>query len=203
MTTPPSLPTISGLGWSVHKNPRFNTVVSKHPSGADVRTALWINPAYEFEVTYDALASNASFPGLGTNSWQTLIGFFLSLGGMWGQFLYTDPTDNSVTGQAIGTGDGATTVFPLVRTLGGFTEPVGWVTSAAIYLNAALQSSGYTLTTPNTLTFTSAPGSGVLVTADITYSFLCRMDDDGVEFEEFMSNLHSVKSFKFRTLRLQ
>ena len=64
------------------------------------------------------------------------MGFFLQLQGQFGTFLYTDPDDNTVTGQAFATGDGATTSFTMMRSLGGFLEPVGWVTSIAnVYLN--------------------------------------------------------------------
>ena len=56
------------------------------------------------------------------------MGFFLQLQGQFGTFLYTDPDDNAVTGQAFATGDGATTSFTMMRSLGGFLEPVGWVT---------------------------------------------------------------------------
>ena len=69
------------------------------------------------------------------------MGFFLQLQGQFGTFLYTDPDDNTVTGQAFATGDGSTTSFTIERSLGGFLEPVGWVTSIAnVYLNGAAQS---------------------------------------------------------------
>ena len=64
------------------------------------------------------------------------MGFFLSMQGQFGTFLYNDPSDSAVTGQALGSGDGATTDFTFVRSLGGYAEPVGWVTGTpAIYLN--------------------------------------------------------------------
>ena len=57
------------------------------------------------------------------------MGFFLQLQGQFGTFLYTDPDDNAVAGQAFATGDGTTTSFTMMRSLGGFLEPVGWVTT--------------------------------------------------------------------------
>src|ERR1700689_4818863 len=109
MTTPPSFPTLAGLGWSVHKKPAFSTVVASHVSGREVRDALYQNPIWQFELTIDALSSSpASYPGAGVNSLQTLMGFFLQMQGQFGTFLYADPTDNAVTGEAIATGDGAT-----------------------------------------------------------------------------------------------
>ncbi len=131
-----------------------------------------------------------------------MMGFFLQLQGQFGTFLYVDPDDNAVTGQAFATGDGATTSFTMMRSLGGFLEPVGWVTTLSnVYLNGVHQSSGYSLTTPNTLTFGSPPGSGVVVSADFSYAFHCRFLDDQMDFEEFMSNLWKLGSMKFRSVK--
>ncbi len=205
MTTPPSLPSLAGLAWSRHKKPGFSTRVAAHVSGREVRVALMSYPLYEFEAVYNGLASSATagFAGLGASSLQSLMGFFLQLQGQFGTFLYTDPDDNTVTGQAFATGDGSTTSFTMERSLGGFLEPVGWVTSIAnVYLNGAAQSgSAYSLTTPNTLTFATAPGSGVVVSADFSYAFNCRFLDDQMDFEEFMSNLWKLDSMKFRSVK--
>jgi hypothetical protein len=203
MTTPPSFPTLPGQGWTVHKRPVFATIVAPHVSGREARDALWQYPLWEFELAFDGLASDStSYPGLGSQSLQSLMGLFLQCQGQLGTFLYADPTDNSVTAQAIATGDGATKVFTFQRTLGGFSEPVGWVTSIAnIYLNGMNQASGWTLTDPNSLTFTTAPGAGVAITASFSYAFVCRFLDDSADFEQFMQNLWTVRSLKFRSVR--
>jgi|SRR5579871_361256 len=204
MTTPPSFPIFPGLGWSAHKKPTFSTVVARHVSGREVRNSLYQNPIWQFELTFDGLTSSASgaFVGLGASSLQSLMGLYLQCQGQWGTFLFTDPTDNAVTGQMIATGDGATTSFPFSRTLGGFIEPVGWVTSvSAVYLDGASQGSGWSLSAPNSLVFASPPGSGVVVSADFAWAFECRFDDDEADFEQFMANLWTLKSLKFRSVR--
>jgi hypothetical protein len=82
MATPPSFPTLAGLGWSVHKKPVFSTVVANHVSGREVRDALYQNPVWQFELTFDALSSSpTSYPGAGANSLQSLMGFFLQMQG--------------------------------------------------------------------------------------------------------------------------
>src|SRR6266853_1952480 len=55
---------------------------------------------------------------------RTLAGFFLQQQGAFQQFLFDDPTDGTVTGQAIGTGDSSANVFQLVRSMGGCAEPM-------------------------------------------------------------------------------
>lgn len=203
MTQPPAFPTLPGQGWSVHKKPTFSTLVAKHTSGREVRDQLWQYPLWEFEATFDALASDSvSYPGLGAQSLQSLMGLFLQCQGQFGTFLYTDPTDNSVTNQGVATGDGATTIFTLPRTLGGFIEPVGWVTNlASVSLGGVNQSSGWSLTTPNSLVFATAPASGALIAANFSYAFQCRFLEDTQDFEQFMQNLWALKSLKFRSVR--
>jgi uncharacterized protein (TIGR02217 family) len=199
---PNSLPFLPGLGWSVHRRPTFDTIVAPHASGAEVRLALWQNCLWEFELSYDALASNAAYPGVGTNSLQTLMGFYLARGGTRGTFLFIDPDFNAMTGQGIGSGDGTTVAFPFVRTFGGQVEPVGWVTAvAAVYLAGAPVTSGWTVS-GNTITFATPPASGVVISADFSYGFVCRFLEDTIDFEEFMDNLWQLKSLKFRQVRL-
>lgn len=201
MTTPPTFPTLAGEGWDKHKRPIWDTLVAKHPSGSDVRVALWQFPLWDFELTFNVLDSGARNRGAGLKTLQTLFGFFLDMGGDWSTFLYADPDDDSVTGQAIGVGDGASQQFTFSRTLGGATEPVGWVlTVSAVYLNGT-PTAAYTLIAPNQIFFASPPALGVSITADFTFAFVCRFMNDDVPFEQFMSQLWTVKTLKFRSVR--
>ena len=206
MTTPPSFPVLRGQGWSVHKRPTFSTRVASHVSAREVRTALYSHALYELEVTYDGLASNAAtgaLTGLGATSLQTLLGFYMQCEGQFGTFLYTDPSDNAATGQALGTGDGTTTSFTFARAIGGYLESVSWVTSVAnVYLAGTLQpASGYSLNQPNTLSFATAPAAGATVTADFAYAFVCRFLDDQQDFENIMAGLWQLQSLKFRSVK--
>ncbi len=207
MSAPPLLPVLPGLAWSRHKKPGFSTRVAQHVSGREVRVALMANPLYEFELAYDGLTSSASpiaaQSGLGASSLQSLMGFFMQLQGQFGTFLYPDPDDSSVVGQFIAEGDGSTASFVMGRTLGAWNEPVGWVLSIAnVYLNGTAQlASTYSLTAPNILTFTTAPGAGVAITADFTYAFQCRFVEDDLDFEEFMASLWKPGSVKFRSVK--
>jgi hypothetical protein len=282
-----------------------------------MRSALYADTLYEFEVTYDGLDSGGVFTGVAANSLQVLMGFYLQCQGQFGTFLYTDPTDHAVAGQVIALGDGSTRSFGFQRTLGGFSESVSWVAAvAAIYLNgtsipaaglaapsapslsqisggtlgtatvfvkttyvtasgetaASSESSlavsaahllqvaspsapspasatgwnvyvstatgtevlqngttpiaigaawseptsglvtgtaatpsanttGWSLAQPNTLIFAGTPKSGVIVTADFTYAFICRFLDDQEDFENVMSGLWKLDALKFRSVK--
>ena len=105
---------------------------------------------------------------------------------------------------AQGTGDGATTVFTLQRTVGEAAEPVGYVFSAdftAVYVAGVLQDpDSYTFTAPNTLTFNTAPANGAQITASFRYYFICRFATDSQDFEEFMANLWTLHELKLTTV---
>ena len=130
------------------------------------------------------------------------MGLYLKCQGQYGTFLYTDPTDNAVINQTFATADGSTTAFTFARALGGFLEPVGWVTSVAqVTVGGVVQNSGWSLSTPNTLTFSAAPASSALVGASFSYAFERRFDANSADFEQFMQNLWRVDSLKFRSVR--
>jgi uncharacterized protein (TIGR02217 family) len=140
---------------------------------------------------------------------RTLMGFFLQQQGAFQPFLYDDPTDNRALAQVIGTGDGGTTVFQLVRTMGmslpggGFAEPITAPNVlSAIYFDGVVQSpSGYSLApTTGLVTFTNPPPAGQVVTADFTYYFCVRFADDSADFENFLYQLWALKQVKFRSV---
>jgi uncharacterized protein (TIGR02217 family) len=205
MTTPPSFPVLTGQGWSVHKKPAFSTIVASHVSGREVRDALYDNPIWHFELTFDGLDSTgATYPSLGAQSLQTLMGLFLECQGQYQTFLYTDPTDSVATAVQFAVGDGTTTSFTLARYMGSFLEPVGWVLAVShVYLNGVdtPAAGAWSLTSPNTLVFVNAPASGVSIAASFSYAFQCRFDSDDLDFEQFMANLWSVDSLKFKSVR--
>jgi len=202
MTTPPLLPALVGLGWSSKKTPRWSTIRKKHVSGREIVVPLFAYPLYDFELVYDMLdSSNFAFPTLGAYSQQLLMGFFNSLGGMFAPFLFADPVDSYAANLQIGVGDGTTQSFVMLRPVGGYSEPVGWVTSISSVTVAGVNSTTFSLNTPNTLTFSSAPALNAPIAATFNYAFYCRMATDEIEFEQFMRHLHTVQSFKFSSVR--
>ncbi len=203
MSAPPIFPSLPGQGWSIHKRPVFSTIVAPHASGREVRDAQYQNPIWTFELKFDGLASDTTtYPGLGAQSLQTLMGLFLQCQGQSGTFLYVDPTDSLASNQIVATGDGVTPTFACVRALGGFAEPVGWVTNLTqVTVNGMVQSSGWSLSTPHSLVFAAAPPIGATIGATFSYAFQCRFEADSLDFEETMENLWSLQSLKFRSVR--
>ena len=206
MTVPIYPNNLPGLGFSFHKKPRFDVRLAAHATGRETRARKYQRPLFDFELTYDGLDANAvatdNYGGLGEQSFQTLAGFFLQMQGQFAPFLFIDPTDNAVTGQALGTGDGSTVDFPFVRAIGGWVGPVDAVTTVTgIFLNSVRQLTGWVLSAVNVLTFDTAPAAGVVVTASFAYGYACRFSDDVEDFEEFMAMLMAAKTIKLQGVR--
>ncbi|HTQ35266.1 MAG TPA: DUF2460 domain-containing protein [Stellaceae bacterium] len=207
-------PALPGLGWSVSKTPRFATRIQRAVSGRELRVVDQPNPIWTWTLTYSLLRDAhdtraASGPGTGYDELRTLAGFFLQQQGAFQPFLFDDPTDDVVSAQAIGTGDGSSTVFQLVRTMGvalpsgGFGEPITAPNVvSAIYFNGVRQgASGYTIDPATGLvTFTNPPPAGQLITADFTYFFRVRFADDTAEFENFMYQLWALKQVQLQSV---
>ena len=128
--------------------------------------------------------------------------------------LFTTPPTTRRASQRFGTGDGATTSFALQRVLGGFSEPVVAPVTTATTLLFPGGAFRRRLRRP------SHPGGGL--DADdarspssfaprrprrdgsarpFGYRFICRFDGDDLDFEQFMANLWTADSVKFRSVR--
>ncbi len=196
------LPSLAGLGFDIVRTPVWDTIIQQAISGKETRMARQTYPRWAWELTYNVLRSGAAYGEL-----QQLAGFFNARQGMFDTFLYQDADDNSVTAQTIGTGNGTTATFQLIRTFGGFIEPVlAPNTVSHVYLNGVNQASGWSVTgwgtaTPGILTFTSPPGNGVSITADFTYYFPVRMSEDSVPFTLFLSQHYKAKKFSFVSVK--
>lgn len=196
-------PVLPGLAWSVTKQPAFKTRIQKSVSGRERRANDQPLPIWTWTLTYDFLRDNVA---AGYAELRTLMGFHAQQQGAFTAFLYTDPTDNAVLGANLGTGNASQTQYQLVRTLlpslpgGGFAEPmVAPNLVSAVYLNGIVQSaSSYSVNFNNGIvTFTTAPGLGVVASADFSYFFRVRFTDDAADFENFMYQLWRLKQIKF------
>jgi uncharacterized protein (TIGR02217 family) len=200
-------PTLPGLAWSVTKSPTFQTRIQRAASGRELRALDYPYPLWQFTLVFDLLRDN---PTAGYDELRTLMGFFMLCRGAYGAFLFRDPSDDRVAGQQIGIGNASTTVFQLQRAMGatlpggGFQEPiVAPNVVTAVYLDGITQSpASYSIdSTTGLITFETAPGSGLIITADFSYYFRCRFIDDSYAFENFMYQLWQLKKLTFISVR--
>jgi uncharacterized protein (TIGR02217 family) len=200
-------PALPGLAWSVTKAPTFQTRIQRAVSGRELRALDYPYPLWQFTLVFAFLRDS---PTAGFDELRTLMGFYLTCQGAYGTFLFQDPSDYQAVAQYIGTGDSSLGVFQLQRTLGtalpsgGFVEPIvapDLVT--AVYFDGIVQSSSSYSVDPDTglLTFGTPPATGLVITADFTYSFRCRFVDDSCDFENFMYRLWQLKKLAFISVR--
>lgn len=190
-------PVLAGLDWNVIKTPVWKTRIQEAVSGKELRAALMSYPLWKFSLSYTVLRANAANAEL-----QTLMGFFNARQGMFDSFLYTDPTDNSVANQSFGTGDGSTTAFQLLRSLGGFTEPIQNVNGTpTIYINGT-PTAAFTLGSTGVVTFTTAPAPAAALTWSGNFYYRCRFLQDSSEFDNFMRDLWALKKLTFQSVKL-
>lgn len=205
----PVFPAITSGGaniqaFPVTRAPEFNTQVSRHVSGREIRSPLSIYPIWKFEVSYEVLKTDS------VNNWlQQIQSFFENMKGRDGLFAFSDPENATLTGQVLGTGDGFRRSFTIVRTFGGFTEPVRAVSGVpTVKVNGVAQ----VPVTDYVLNYNDAypavffnvgdePALGAVVTIDMSPLFVCRFSEDIQTYEQFTGTLHSLKSVKFETAK--
>ncbi len=188
-------PALAGLTWDIEKSPDWNTQTVDSSSGRQFALGKRLYPIWYFDLPFEVLRSTGSW-----TEYQQIVGFFNARRGRYDDWLYLDPRDNAVTAQAFGVGDGVTTSFRLVRSLGGFTEPVGAVNTGAttVYVNGSLTSVTYDANL-STVTFASAPAAAAALTWTGQFYFRCRFLNDRLTLKQFMQDLFNAKSVKFRT----
>lgn len=157
--------------------PEYSTDIVITQSGYEQRNSNWAQARARFNVAHGVKTQ----PQL-----DALISFFRARKGRADGFRFKDWTDYKVLAQVIGIGNGSNTQFQLRKdyTSGSIvegrtiTKPVAGTIN--IYLNGVLQSiANYSVnSTSGMVTFNSAPGNGVSVSADFEFDVPVRFDTD-------------------------
>lgn len=196
------LPSFPGLTWNTTRRPVFSTVVKKSVSGREFRASHYAYPLWQYKLTYEVLRARSALTEM-----QILAGFFNARSGSFDTWLYNDPDDNAVNGQPFGTGDGTQVAFQLVRSFGGFTEPVYDVNTTAglaqVYVAGVLKTKDvdYTLSPTGLVTFGTAPTAGQALTWTGAYYWRCRFMQDQLEFNQFMKMFWELRTLEFITVK--
>lgn len=175
------------LGSDAGISPEFSTSVAVTASGFERRNSLWSDARLRFDVG----------PGVRSEAeLGTLIAFFRARRGAARGFRLRDPSDfssNGMTGtpgeadQFLGTGDGVSASFPLVKRYGlgaeaqvrRITRPVA--ETLRLSIDGVLQPSGWTLDAGGTVLFAAAPAAGVVVRAGFLFDVPVRFAEDRLD----------------------
>lgn len=189
-------PSLPGLMWDITRTPQWATKIQRASSGKETRLAYMNAPIWRWLLKYDVLRQDTVNAEL-----AQILGFFNARQGRFDSFLYTDPSDSVIsaaTPMTFGTGSGTATVFQLTRTFGGFAENVYTLNgAAAIYVNGALQSSGYTVSPTGLVTFSAAPANGAALAWSGAYYWRVRFDQDLADAKNFLRGLWDLQQLAF------
>jgi uncharacterized protein (TIGR02217 family) len=188
--------------------PERRTQIVELASGDEERNASWANSRRRYDVAYGIRRAD---------DLAVVVAFFEARNGRLHGFRFKDWGDHkscmpsgtaSPTDQAIGTGDGATTAFQLVKRYASgaqswtrvIAKPVSG--TVRIALGGVEQLSGWTVnTTTGVVAFGAAPGSGVAITAGFEFDVPVRFDTDALDVTLDLERLGSITSIPLLELR--
>lgn len=209
----PVFPYLPGQSWPITRVPQWHTRTQVARSGKVVVMSDWVLPRYTWTLVHNVLRQG-SVNGQTYTEMQQVMAFFNRCNGPFSTFLYEDWDDYSISNQLVGVGDGTTTYFTLVRTLGGFTERTfapNLETSITVSVNNVIQSpSTYSVTPwgtsnslgPGVLIFDGAPVGGALIRVNFDYYWPVRFVMPSCLFEKIMSGYYMVKQLSFKSVNL-
>jgi uncharacterized protein (TIGR02217 family) len=188
--------------------PERRTQIVELASGDEERNASWANSRRRYDVAYGIRRAD---------DLAAVVAFFEARNGRLHGFRFKDWGDHksclpsqasSATDQAIGSGDGALTVFQLVKRYasGGqswtrtITKPVAG--TVRIALDGVEQASGWSVdTTTGIVTFDTAPATGVAVTMGFEFDVPVRFDTDALDVILDLERLGSITSIPLVEIR--
>lgn len=197
----PAFPTLPGLTYPVGRSHMIDVESEDAVSGARTRYSYQSYPLYKFTLKFEFLRSDQA-----DLEWQQLAGFWNSVYGPTYLFSFDDPNDDNVTMQDFGEGDGATTSFQLVRTLGGFTEPVFLVDPdvvPTIYdAGSPVSDANYTISQYGVVEFNTPPNNGDQLQWTGNFFWPCRFDKGSADFNNFMYQFFELNQVTFTTEKI-
>ncbi|HFB9922116.1 TPA: DUF2460 domain-containing protein [Neisseria gonorrhoeae] len=193
-------PEFPGLKWGRKKTAVWSTGTQKSASGREFRTAYYTYPQWRFSLSFEVLRTKAS-----VNELEKLAGFFNARKSSFESFLYEDPADNAVTDQPVGNTVQGVARYQLVRSMGGFIEPVSAVKERpAVKVGGTALAYGrdYTVTDKGVLVFNTPQPPGRPITWTGGFYFRVRFTSDTVDFENVLGSLWAAKKIEFTSVKL-
>jgi uncharacterized protein (TIGR02217 family) len=184
------------IAYGASGGPGFSTDIVTSIGGTEVRNQNWSLARGRWEVGLQHRT---------TAETEAFIAFFYSVAkGMANAFRFHDPLDDTVTAQVLGTGDGTTTAFQLVKvyTLGSqsytrvLTKPVAGTVTVTL---DGVPTVGFTVSTmTGMVTITPAPAVGVVVAASATFDVPVRLSIDDLSGLRYVS----IDAFSWESVML-
>lgn len=192
----PTMPLSMASG--LKKSPNFNTVRQKGSAGINSGIALKPYPTWDFQFSLENIIGHEH---TASSVVAQFFGTFMATAGGAGLFLFTDPSDNSVTGAQFGTGDGHTTAFQLSRNIYGSPDIIQNTNGTpTIYVNGAVTAPS-DISATGVITFAFAPPSGSVLTWTGSFRYLCRFSEDTVDATRVFSVNNGLDHWMFAGIK--
>lgn len=200
---PDVLPYVPGRMFTSSKKPMWSTQVKVATSGRESRRQMWSYPRWRFELEHEFLRNPAT---MSESELVKLLAFFNAHAGKYKEFLFMDDEDNLAADMPFGIGNGTTTFFQMTRTMSvgtiTFTEPVrAFYATPVIKKNGTVVPSGLTFSDYGGVTFSAAPANGDVLTWSGQFFFVCRFDEDELDFAQMVSRIWSNSSTPFMSIK--
>ena len=170
------------LALAASGGPERRTEIVSLASGAEVRNAIWAGSRRRWDVGSAVLKLDML---------QTLVAFFEARGGRLHGFRFRDALDDrsgapgalvSAMDQVIGTGDGVTTQFELIKSYGDYSRRIRKPVAGTIIAAVDGVETPITEDAVNgTVLFDSAPANGAVVSAGFRFDCPVRFDTDRLD----------------------
>ena len=188
--------------------PERRTTIIELASGDEERNAAWANSRRRYDVSYGIRRADEL---------AKVVAFFEARNGRLHGFRFKDWSDYrsclpsqipAATDQLIGTGDGTSTTFQLVKRYQSgaqfwtrvITKPVAG--SVTVALNGAPQASGWSVDwATGVVSFTAAPGDSVTIRAGFDFDVPVRFDSDALDVTLDIERLGSITSIPLLEIR--
>jgi hypothetical protein len=113
------------------------------------------------------------------------------------QYLQTDSLTINGVAATVGTGPGQYTVAAGVYTFNAADQGKAVIVR---YRWTMADPGDFTITMPNVINFTTAPGAGATLYATFNYYFVCRFLEDASQYTKFMDKLWNLSELGFRSI---
>ncbi|SUZ33224.1 hypothetical protein ROE7235_02993 [Roseibaca ekhonensis] len=196
------------IGRGARGGPERRTQIVELASGDEERNASWANSRRRYDVAYGIRRAD---------DLAAVVAFFEARNGRLHGFRFKDWSDYKSSApsqspgpldQPIGTGNGSITSFALMKRYSSssqtwtraITKPVAG--SLRVALGGAEQTSGWSVdTTTGVVTFDTAPGAGVTITAGFEFDVPVRFDSDTLDVTLDVERLGSITSIPLLEIR--
>lgn len=192
-------PTLPGISWEVTKTPVWSTTIQTTKSGKELRLQNWMYPQWKFSLSYEFLRDSQTDL---QSELKKLAGFFNMSCGQFKPFAYVDPHDCTIINQTLAIVTGTNDMYQVIRSYGGFVEPVKYLVpgSVNVYVNDE-PIYYFTIIDNGIIKLTNFPGTGVKLSADCNFGYVCRFAQDEMDFRIFMKNLYEARRVELVTVK--